>query len=138
MLSTSLLVVDASAVVELLLTTDRGRAVKERLQDETSLHCPGLLDIEVLSALRRMRNGGRITTEEADDALQKLTRMPVQRYNYRPFLQQVWSLRDNFTPYDATYVALARELDATLITTDRRLSRSLMLEKLQVRWEVPA
>jgi predicted nucleic acid-binding protein len=35
----------------------------------------------------------------------------------------VWQLRASITAYDAVYVALAEELDATLLTTDRKLAK---------------
>lgn len=34
-------------------------------------------------------------------------------------------LRDNFSPYDATYVALAEQLRGELLTSDGRLARSV-------------
>jgi hypothetical protein len=39
-----------------------------------------------------------------------------------PLLQRIWELRDNVTPYDSAYVVLAEQLDAPLLTFDRRLS----------------
>jgi len=35
-----------------------------------------------------------------------------------PLLHDIWSLRDNLTAYDASYVALARGLDCPLVTAD--------------------
>lgn len=35
------------------------------------------------------------------------------------------SLRDNFSAYDAAYVALAERLDATLVTADQPLARAV-------------
>jgi predicted nucleic acid-binding protein len=37
-------------------------------------------------------------------------------------LDRVWALRNNFSAYDAVYVALAEVLHATLVTHDRRLA----------------
>lgn len=39
-----------------------------------------------------------------------------------PLLPRIWELRDTITAYDATYVALAEALGATLITGDRKLA----------------
>jgi predicted nucleic acid-binding protein len=36
-------------------------------------------------------------------------------------VRRIWQLRDNITAYDAAYIALAEVLDATLVTSDRRL-----------------
>ena len=39
-------------------------------------------------------------------------------------LDRVWELRHNVTAYDATYVALAEELDCSLLTADARLANA--------------
>ncbi|HEY3549413.1 MAG TPA: PIN domain-containing protein, partial [Propionicimonas sp.] len=39
-------------------------------------------------------------------------------------LPRMWELRDNLRAYDATYVALAESLDATLLTADARLAHA--------------
>ena len=36
----------------------------------------------------------------------------------------MWALRDNLTPFDAVYVALAEALETRLLTCDRRLARA--------------
>jgi predicted nucleic acid-binding protein len=40
-------------------------------------------------------------------------------------LERIWELRENVTPADAAYVALAEELGAPLLTTDARLTRAV-------------
>jgi predicted nucleic acid-binding protein len=50
--------------------------------------------------------------------------MPLQRIPHTALIRRVWELRDNVTPYDAAYVALAEVLGATLLTADIRLSRA--------------
>ena len=37
-------------------------------------------------------------------------------------LRRVWALRENLTAYDAAYLALARALDARVLTTDSGLA----------------
>ena len=50
-----MIVLDASAVVELLLDTVTGRRVAMLIEDAAlGLHAPHLLDVEVVSALRRL------------------------------------------------------------------------------------
>jgi predicted nucleic acid-binding protein len=39
-----------------------------------------------------------------------------------PLLDRMWQLRNNITPYDGAYVALAERLDATLLTCDAKLA----------------
>jgi predicted nucleic acid-binding protein len=49
---------------------------------------------------------------------------PARIWPTRGLDERVWSLRHNFSAYDATYVALAETLDAELLTADRRLHRA--------------
>lgn len=51
--------------------------------------------------------------------------LPLVRHEPSPFLEAVWHLRDNFTAYDASYVALAKALQAQILTTDGRLRRAV-------------
>ena len=118
-------VLDASAVVELLIGTERGRAVADRLEDPAiDLHAPHLLDVEVLQVLRRLVRDGSLTARDAAAALNDLRALDVERHGHRPLLDRVWALRQNLTAYDAVYVALAEALDTTLLTCDRKLARS--------------
>jgi len=45
----------------------------------------------------------------------------IARVSHTPFLSRIWDLRDNVSPYDAAYVALAEVMDAPLLTADARL-----------------
>jgi predicted nucleic acid-binding protein len=120
-----MIVLDASALVELLLGTSLGRTVAERIADpEASLHAPHLADVEVAQALRRYVRGGDLDAPSAASALEDLRALDVQRHSHEPLLDRVWALRDNLTAYDAVYVALAEALDTTLLTCDGRLARA--------------
>jgi predicted nucleic acid-binding protein len=55
-------------------------------------------------------------------AVDDLMALPLRRVSHRPLLTRCWELRDNLTPYDAAYVSLAEELNASLLTADRRLA----------------
>ena len=50
--------------------------------------------------------------------------LPVELFPFGPLAARVWELRENVTPYDAWYVALAESLDADVATLDVRLSRA--------------
>lgn len=98
---------------------DRARA---RLARETALAAPELLDIEVLSVLRRQARAGLLPHRRAGQALADLADLPLQRAPHAALLTRCWHLRDNLTAYDAVYVALAEALDVALLTGDRRLA----------------
>ncbi|HEY7140702.1 MAG TPA: type II toxin-antitoxin system VapC family toxin [Methylomirabilota bacterium] len=120
-----MIVLDASAVVELLLGSPRGAMVRARIQrPDESLHAPHLLDVEVASVLRRYHLSGEISDDEGREALADLAGLDIARYPHDPLLPRVWELRRSVTAYDAVYLALAEVLEAPLLTLDRRLARA--------------
>jgi predicted nucleic acid-binding protein len=121
------IVVDASALLEVLLRTPFAEAVETRLFDEPrqTLHAPHLLDIEVAQVLRRYAALGEIDEQRGIAALADLADFPIRRYPHDFLLTHVWSLRSNFTAYDAAYVSLAEALNARLLTRDQRLAAAV-------------
>src|SRR5262249_55238457 len=116
-----MIVVDASAMTELLLQTDLGERVERRLLRDEDLHAPQLLDVEVLGALRRLVRTGEVSVERAEDAVEDLQLLLLARHGHEDLRARAWDLRENITAYDGVYVALAEALDATLVTCDRPL-----------------
>lgn len=117
-----MIVVDASAAVELLLGTLRGIAVAERIFDPAeSLHAPELLDLEIAQVLRRYERAGILDAARAETALQDFADLAIERYSHRLLLPRAWELRANLTIYDAVYIALAELLEAPLLTGDSAL-----------------
>lgn len=120
-----MIVLDASAVVELLLNTATGQAVAKRMADPAiGVHVPHLVDVEVVQALRRLASLGELTAVEAQTAIDDLRSLDLQRHAHEPLLGRVWALRRNLSAYDAVYVALAEVLDTTVVTCDGRLARA--------------
>jgi predicted nucleic acid-binding protein len=117
------IVVDASALVEVLLRASAAKAVEDRLFGlRQTLHAPHLLDLEVAQVIRRYAAARQIDGERGRAALVDLADFPIQRYPHGVLLPRIWDLRRNLTAYDAAYVALAEALDAPLLTRDRRLA----------------
>lgn len=117
-----MIVVDASALLEVLLRTSSAAAVEARLFGGETLHAPHMLDLEVMQVLRRYERTGELTAARGREAVEDLRAFRIERYPHHPFLDRVWSLRANATANDACYLALAEALDATLLTRDRRLA----------------
>jgi predicted nucleic acid-binding protein len=123
-----MLVVDASAVAELLLGRPAAKRIARHIAEhDFALHAPHLLDVEVLSALRRLVAAGETCALRAGEAVTDLLDLPIERYPHDVLVPRAWELRDNFSAYDATYLALAETLadgGAPLLTSDARLARA--------------
>ena len=118
------LVTDASVVVDLL-----GRFAAEPIETAlfsgaSQLVAPELLDIEVLHTLRKLETTEAIPASRRAYILDDFRALPIRRFRHAALWQDVWRLRRNLTAYDASYVALARQLDATLVTRDERIARA--------------
>jgi len=119
------IVVDASAMVEVLLNTPAGALIADRLSaPRETLHVPHLLDLEVAQVLRRYARSGEMAPERGRQALDDLDAFPLLRYPHDLLLPRIWELRANLTAYDAAYVALAEALAAPLVTRDTGLASS--------------
>jgi predicted nucleic acid-binding protein len=114
-------IVDASAMVDLLVGSPIAGAVQNRLRGH-ELHVPAHFDAEVLSALGRLHRAGELTVRQVTSRLQRVAAAPLQHHLLAPVLAGAWKLRDNVRLVDALYVELARQLDAPLVTTDARLA----------------
>jgi predicted nucleic acid-binding protein len=116
------IVVDASAAFEFLLRTTIGMRI-EGIVAEADLFAPELLDLEVMSALRRHVHSGYLDEKRAVHALDDLFDWDIKRVSNRDLVRQAWDLRDNVSAYDAVYLAAARRHKASVITSDGPLAR---------------
>jgi predicted nucleic acid-binding protein len=117
-------VIDASAVVEVLLRSPLGFAASDRMRGRR-LHAPAHLDAEVLSALGRLHRAKQIDEPVVTTAFDRLIVAPIERHPLAPLLHGAWARRDSQRLVDALYVELAAILGSLpLLTTDARLARS--------------
>lgn len=114
------LVLDASALVDVLLGNSIGRAVRNRVGGN-GLHAPAHIDAESLSAFGRLHRAGDLSSSEVDAMLADLAAAPIQRHALAPLLPGAWSRRDRLRLVDSLYVELAETLRLPLVTTDTRL-----------------
>lgn len=119
-----MIVVDASALIELLLRRPGAPKTIAAISDRRALHAPQLVDTEVLHVLRRWVLRDWLSLARAEIALDDLRELPLVHHDHRPLRDRVWRLRERMSAYDATYVSLAEALGATLVTADRRLARA--------------
>lgn len=115
-----MIVIDASAALAGLLNDGQARS----LLGTERLHTPHLIDSEIASGLRRQVQRNQVGASEAWNALSTWRRLAVTRYPVYGLFERIWEVRDNMSPYDAAYVALAETLDCALVTADARLGNS--------------
>lgn len=119
-----MIVLDASVVVELLTNGGLSDAIRRELAEcDESFIVPHLIDIEVISAIRRLTASRKVDSHRSRQFLDELATLPAERYSHTPLLDRIWELRHNFTAYDATYIALAEATGAVLYTCDEKLRR---------------
>lgn len=117
-----MIVVDASVLVTGLADDGLGGdQVRARLRHE-HLVAPHLLDLEVISAWRRLAASGALDERRAALARHDLASLRIDRIAHSPLLERCWELRGSLSVYDAAYVAIAELLEVPLLTADRRLA----------------
>lgn len=119
-----MIVVDASVLAPALADDDSdGDRARDRLRGE-QLAAPELIDLEVVSTLRRAARAKRLDERRSAQALADLAALPLRRVPHLPLLGRIWELRDNLSAYDASYVALAEALGTLLLTADGGVVRA--------------
>ena len=118
------IVCDSSAVIAALLDSgDDGQWASATLGG-ADLHAPTLLPFECTNVIRRLELAGTITSDLAAQVHADLLDLAINYWPYDVLAQRIWGLRQNLSSYDAAYVALAEELDATVVTLNRRMQRA--------------
>ena len=118
-----MIIVDASAFVELLGGSARGGVVRELLVAERSA-VPHLFDAEVLHRLVTLGKQGALRPDEVEQGIEELRTAPMERFDHRPRLLAAARLPAALSGYDALYAILAVEFDAALVTTDEAFART--------------
>ena len=121
-------VVDASIVVRLLQNRRDDTELRERFSRERHVHAPALIDAEVTSAIRGLLLTSKPTIQmiavRAEEMLDDFADLPLVRYPMQPYQRRALVLRNNFTAYDAFYLALAESLSMPLLTDDRKFAKA--------------
>jgi len=119
-------VVDASIIVDLLANQPNSEPLERLLaRGRDQLVVPALCDLEVASSIRGGVIRGTLSISLSESLLDDYLSLPLERHGHEMLLPRVLQLADNFTAYDAVYVALAERLGASLITSDARLARAV-------------
>ncbi|MEO3791086.1 type II toxin-antitoxin system VapC family toxin [Nonomuraea sp. B10E15] len=118
-----MIVLDASVVIDALTRDDdKGRAARKLMMNDPHWAAPHHMVTEVVSGIRGLLLGGKISQERAEKALSALGDAELDLVDVRPHLPRMWQLRANLTAYDAAFVAVAEAAECVLVTGDRRLA----------------
>jgi predicted nucleic acid-binding protein len=118
----TVVVIDASAGVEIILDTHRGRALATLIPGGSEAWVPEHFIVEVLGGLRRqLLIEKMITDAQASTGRNRLRNWHLRRAAVRALGDDAWGYRHNIAMADAVYVALTDHLGAALLTDDHKL-----------------
>jgi predicted nucleic acid-binding protein len=120
-------VVDASAVVDLLVPPDVARRdflVAQLPEPSAPWLAPDVLLFEVFAVIRRQLLRRVVSESVAATALQRLRRLPIELVPTSGLIGAAWLLRDRFAAADSLYAAVALGSSETVLTTDLRFARA--------------
>jgi len=117
-------VVDCSIIIRLLANLSGDDLLRQLLS--RTLHAPALLDAEISSVIRGLTIPAmptvRISEERALEMLHDYAGLRIVRHAMQPLQARAFEMRNNFTAYDAMYIALAERLNLPLLTDDAKLT----------------
>jgi predicted nucleic acid-binding protein len=118
------IVLDASAVVDVLLDRPNADWVRTQLHDQ-ALSAPAHQPAEVISAVARLIRAGQLRATTALDVIAEFSQLPQSLISpTRDHLQRALALQPRVRVVDGLYVALAEALTCPLVTTDLKLALS--------------
>ncbi len=136
MARTKKLVLDASVVVK-WFNPERSTSIALKIRDlhvnnKLIIHAPELLLFEVINALRWKPDYDEKDVQEAYRSLHYLM-INFNEVNLDQAIQ--YAFKYDLTIYDTTYMSLANELGAQLVTADNKLCRKVRKENYIVALE---
>ena len=133
-------VVDASVAIKQFIRDPLSEKTIELfallVEPETEFLVPDLFYIEMANILWKYLRAGQLTASQVQEALTFLEGYPLWVFSNVPLMREAVNLgiAYNLTAYDGSYVALAKRLDAPLLTLDRKLFEALATSSLAVFW----
>jgi predicted nucleic acid-binding protein len=121
------LVVDASVAAKWFLPEPDAPAALRLLDGRHRLAAPDLIRAEIGNLAWKLHTRGALAAQEASDMIEHFLSLPLEihdsTYLLAPALEIAIATRR--TVYDSLYLALALELDGTVVTADERWLNAL-------------
>ena len=95
--------------------------IERKLESADGLIAPHIIDAEVINGIRKNLRLGNLTESRAAQAIEDLQKLPLERMQTTLLNPRIWELRNNFTPYDASYIVLAEDYLVPFLTRDQKL-----------------
>ena len=117
-----ILVSDASVVVKSVLTEDDSEVARRLMNGEHELHVPRVLAVELANALWSKVRSGLLTPSEVLESLESALALELEWFNDEELADDALriAIALNHPVYDCMYLALAYQVDGTLVTADTR------------------
>lgn len=132
-----LIIVDAAVLANALIDDGSvGQVARAELARDLHWAGPDHLVVEAFSAVRGRLLGGKIAAQRAHEAVQALAASAIELVPTIPLLPRMWQLRNNFSGYDAPYIAAAEAHSCALVTADARLAHAGVVQ-CEIRLAVP-
>jgi len=119
-----LIVIDASAAVEVLLRSESAQEVDAAIHASRPAIAPVHFDAEVYNALRRLYVQRHMDRDRLAIAVDRLERFDIARLEIVSLLPNVVGLVDVIGAHDVFYVLLAISRRCPLLTCDASLARA--------------
>lgn len=119
-----MIVVDASAVVEMLLQTNAGDRAFAAMREHGERRSPASLDAEVYVGIRQAFLRRAIGRRAVAEAFAQLRLLPIERMPLPPLVEAAAFYVDRLGGHDVFYVLLALQHRSPLLTCDRALHRA--------------
>ncbi len=127
-----MIVLDASAAVEILAGTPTGAIALAAIRGRHPVVVPANFDAEAFNGLRRLFVRRAMPRAALLEALDVLALFDAERLDVRSLLGAAGRLVDTFGGHDVFYVLLAMERTCPLVTCDLGLARAARSAGLEV------
>ncbi|MBL8705987.1 MAG: type II toxin-antitoxin system VapC family toxin [Rhodospirillales bacterium] len=121
-----IVIVDASVAVLWLVAQERSDSAQALLESIHELVALDLTRLEVMSAVLRLTRSKRLSQLEANVGIERFRRVPMRLLPASDYAADAYAIaqRHGGSVYDACYIALARSLDAPLVTDDEAMAKT--------------